>query len=130
MNKGRSFTVVAILGVAMASGGWLMGRSLRREAPKVVDGPRLFQQVMETVQKQFVDSLPADSLWKEAMLGMVDELHDPHSVFLVADRLKRFREQTTGQYAGLGLRVDVRDGWITVISPLPGSPSDRIVRTN
>ena len=124
MNKGRSFTVVAILGVAMASGGWLMGRSLRREAPKVVDGPRLFQQVMETVQKQFVDSLPADSLWKEAMLGMVDELHDPHSVFLVADRLKRFREQTTGQYAGLGLRVDVRDGWITVIAPLPGSPSE------
>ena len=58
------------------------------------------------------------------MLGMVDELQDPHSVFLVADRLKRFREQTTGQYAGLGLRVDVRDGWITVIAPLPGSPSE------
>ena len=69
MNKGRSFTVVAILGVAMASGGWLMGRSLRREAPKVVDGPRLFQQVMETVQKQFVDSLPADSLWMKRCLA-------------------------------------------------------------
>lgn len=124
MSKGRSFTVVAILGLAMASGGWLMGRSLRRAAPSVVDGRRLFQQVMERVEKQFVDSLPTDSLWKEAMLGMVDELHDPHSVFLVADRLKRFREQTTGQYAGLGLRVDVRDGWITVIAPLPGSPSE------
>jgi carboxyl-terminal processing protease len=124
MSKGRSFTVVAILGLAMASGGWLMGRSLRRETPSVVDGRRLFQQVMETVERQFVDSLPPDSLWKEAMLGMVDELHDPHSVFLIADRLKRFREQTTGQYAGLGLRVDVRDGWITVIAPLPGSPSE------
>ena len=101
-----------------------MGRSLRREAPAVVDGRRLFQQVMETVEKQFVDSLPEDSLWKESMLGMVNELHDPHSVFLVANRLKRFREQTTGLYAGLGLRVDVRDGWITVISPLPGSPSE------
>ena len=136
MSKGRSLTVAAVLGLAMASGGWLMGRTLRTEAPTVVDGRRLFQQVMETVQNQFVDSLPADSLWREAMLGMVDELHDPHSVFLVADRLKRFREQTTGQYAGLGLRVDVRDGWITVIAPLPGSPSeaaglqtgDRVVR--
>ncbi|HYW51083.1 MAG TPA: S41 family peptidase, partial [Gemmatimonadaceae bacterium] len=136
MNKGRSLTVAAVLGLAMASGGWLMGRSLRQEAPPVVDGRRLFQQVMETVERQFVDSLPADSIWKEATLGMVDELHDPHSVFLVADRLKRFREQTTGQYAGLGLRVDVRDGWITVIAPLPGSPSeaaglqtgDRVVR--
>lgn len=136
MNKGRSLTVAAVLGIAMASGGWLMGRSLRREAPVVVDGRRLFQQVMEAVQNQFVDSLPADSIWKEATLGLVDELHDPHSVFLVADRLKRFREQTSGQYAGLGLRVDVRDGWITVIAPLPGSPSeaaglqtgDRVVR--
>ncbi len=124
MSKGRSLTVVAVLGVAMASGGWLMERSLRREAPAVVDGRRLFGQVLETVGKQFVDSVPTDSLWKEAMLGMVNELHDPHSVFLVADRLKRFREQTTGQYAGVGLRVDVRDGWITVIAPLPGSPSE------
>ena len=124
MNKGRSYTVVAVLGVAMASGGWLMGRSLRAAAPAVVDGRHLFSQVLETVQNQFVDSIPVDSLWKEATLGMVSELHDPHSVFLVADRLKRFREQTTGQYAGLGLRVDVRDGWITVIAPLPGSPSE------
>ena len=124
MSKGRSFTVVAILGVAMASGGWLVERSLHRDAPTIVDGRRLFSQVMETVQNQFVDSLPPDSLWRRSMLGMVNELHDPHSVFLIADRLKRFREQTTGQYAGLGLRVDVRDGWITVIAPLPGSPSE------
>lgn len=124
MNKGRSLTVAAVLGLAMVSGGWLMGHSLRSEAPAVVDGRRLFEQVMETISTKFVDSLPPDSLWKDATLGMVDELEDPHSVFLVADRLKRFREKTTGQYAGLGLRVDVRDGWITVIAPLPGSPSE------
>ncbi len=124
MNKRRSLTVAAILGVAMVSGGWLMGRTLRRDAPTSVDGRRLFQQVLDKVERQFVDSLPVDSIWKEAMLGMVGELQDPHSVFLVADRLKRFREQTTGQYAGLGLQVDVRDGWITVIAPLPGSPSE------
>jgi carboxyl-terminal processing protease len=124
MNKGRSLTVAAILGLAIVSGGWLMGRSLQSEAPAVVDGRRLFDQVMETVSTKFVDSLPPDSLWKDATMGLVSELEDPHSVFLVGDRAKRFREQTTGQYAGLGLRVDVRDGWITVIAPLPGSPSE------
>jgi carboxyl-terminal processing protease len=101
-----------------------MGRSLVSDAPAVVNGRQLFDQVMETIGTHFVDSLPPDSLWKHATLGMVDELEDPYSVFLVADRLKRFREQTSGQYAGLGLRVDVRDGWITVIAPLPGSPSE------
>ena len=35
MNKGRSLTVAAILGVAMVSGGWLMGRTLRRDTPTV-----------------------------------------------------------------------------------------------
>jgi carboxyl-terminal processing protease len=124
MNKGRSLTIAAVLGLAMASGGWLMGRSLRSEAPAVVDGRRLFDQVMETISTKFVDSLPPDSLWKDATIGLVTELEDPHSVFLVGDRATRFREQTTGQYAGLGLRVDVRDGWITVIAPLPGSPSE------
>lgn len=136
MNKGRSLTVAAVLGLALVSGGWLMSHSVRSEAPAVVNGRQLFEQVMETISTKFVDSLPPDSLWKDATLGMVNELEDPHSVFLVADRLKRFREQTTGQYAGLGLRVDVRDGWITVIAPLPGSPSeaaglqtgDRVVR--
>jgi carboxyl-terminal processing protease len=124
MNKGRSLTVAAMLGLAVLSGGWLMGRGLQTEAPAVVDGRRLFDQVMETISTKFVDSLPPDSLWKDATLGLVNELEDPHSVFLVGDRAKRFREQTTGQYAGLGLRVDVRDGWITVIAPLPGSPSE------
>ncbi|MCC7055192.1 MAG: S41 family peptidase [Gemmatimonadaceae bacterium] len=136
MNLRRSLTVATVLGVALGTGGWLMGRSLRTDEPTVVDGRRLFSQVLDAVQNRFVDSLPPDSLWHMATLGMVDELHDPHSVFLVADRLSRFREQTTGQYAGLGLRVDVRDGWITVIAPLPGSPSeaaglmtgDRVVR--
>jgi len=133
MNKVRSATVAAVIGVALGSGGWLMSNALRPAGAtgwldsggaSTVDGRRLFGEVLETVQRQFVDSIPADSLWKNAMLGMVDELHDPHSVFLVADRLARFREQTTGQYAGLGLRMDVRDGWITVIAPLPGSPSE------
>jgi carboxyl-terminal processing protease len=124
MNKGRSLAVAAVLGVAIISGGWLMGRSLTSGPPAVVNGRQLFDQVMEMVGQNFVDSLPADSLWKRATLGMVDELEDPYSVFLVSDRLKRFREQTTGQYAGLGLRVDVRDGWPTVIAPLPGSPSE------
>jgi carboxyl-terminal processing protease len=136
MNKARGFAVAAVIGMAIASGGWLMGRTLRKESPVAVDGRKLLGEVMQLVGRQMVDSVAEDSLWKLATLGMVEELHDPYSVFLVADRLKKFREQTTGQYAGLGLRVDVRDGWITVVSPLPGSPSeaaglqtgDRVVR--
>ena len=136
MTKSRGMAVAAVLVIAMATGGWLFGRGLRNDAPVAVDGRRLFAQVLDAVQTKFVDEIPVDSLWKHATLGMVDELNDPYSVFLISDRLARFREQTTGQYAGLGLRMDVRDGWITVIGALPGSPSeaaglqtgDRVIR--
>jgi carboxyl-terminal processing protease len=124
MNKARGITVAVVIGIALATGGWLMGHTLRKNAPVPVDGRRLFAQVMDAVETRFVDTVSTDSLWKISTLGLVEELNDPYSVFLVSDRLKRFREQTTGQYGGLGLRVDVRDGWITVVGPLPGSPSE------
>src|SRR5512138_2602138 len=56
---------------------------------------------------------------------MLQELHDPHSVFLRADRLARLNESTTGNYGGVGIQIDVRDGWVIVLSPLPGSPAER-----
>src|SRR5512138_3989341 len=56
---------------------------------------------------------------------MLQELHDPHSVFLRADRLARLNESTGGNYGGVGIQIDVRDGWVIVISPLPGSPAER-----
>jgi carboxyl-terminal processing protease len=56
---------------------------------------------------------------------MLDGLHDPHSVFLRADRLARLNESTTGNYGGVGIQIDVRDGWVIVVSPLPGSPAER-----
>src|SRR4029453_376354 len=57
--------------------------------------------------------------------GMLGELHDPHSVFLRADRLARLNESTTGNYGGVGIQIDVRDGWVIVVSPLAGSPAER-----
>jgi carboxyl-terminal processing protease len=43
---------------------------------------------------------------------------------LTRDRLRRLREQTSGRYAGVGLELDVRDGFVTVIAPLAQTPAD------
>jgi C-terminal peptidase (prc) len=64
-------------------------------------------------------------LYTRAAAGMVDELGDPHSVYLTGRRLGTLTESTTGNYAGLGIQIDVRNGWITIISPLPGTPAER-----
>jgi carboxyl-terminal processing protease len=56
---------------------------------------------------------------------MLLELHDPHSVYLPPDRLAKLNESTTGRYAGVGIQMDIRDGSITVVAPLPGTPAQR-----
>src|SRR5438132_770718 len=60
-----------------------------------------------------------------AIDGMLDQLHDPYSVFLKRDDFRALNEATTGNYGGLGIQIDVRDGWITVVAPLPDTPAER-----
>src|SRR6185437_11706244 len=50
---------------------------------------------------------------------------DPYSVFLKPEDFRQLSEATTGNYSGLGVQIDVRDGWITVVAPLPETPADR-----
>jgi carboxyl-terminal processing protease len=56
---------------------------------------------------------------------MLYELEDPYTTLLPPDKLGRLNEATSGNYAGVGIQVDVRDGWLVVIAPMPGSPAER-----
>jgi carboxyl-terminal processing protease len=64
-------------------------------------------------------------MYRMAVDGMLYELEDPYTSLLPPDKLGRFKEATSGNYAGIGVQVDVRDGWIVVIAPTPGSPAER-----
>jgi carboxyl-terminal processing protease len=120
----RAFVALATMAGALVTGGWFLQRGLDGNA-STVNGARLFDQVVSHVADRFVDSLSQDSIYREALQGMLRELHDPYTVFLSGDRLARLNENTSGRYAGLGVQIDVRDGWITVVSPLPDSPAER-----
>jgi carboxyl-terminal processing protease len=121
--RSRAFVVLMVLSTALVTGGWLVSRGL--DGATSVSGPRLFTEVMAHVQRYYVDSVSTQELYGKAIDGMLDELNDPHSVFLRADRLARLNENTTGNYGGVGIQIDVRDGWVIVVSPLPGSPAER-----
>ena len=120
----RAFVALATMAGALVTGGWFLQRGLGGTASSV-NGARLFDQVVSHVTDRYVDSLSRDSIYHEALQGMLRELHDPYTVFLSGDRLARLNENTSGRYAGLGVQIDVRDGWITVVSPLPDSPAER-----
>jgi len=121
--RSRAFVVLGVLSTALVAGGWLVERGL--DGGTSVSGPRLFDEVMTHIERYYVDSVSTSDLYGKAIDGMLEELHDPHSVFLRADRLARLNESTTGNYGGVGIQIDVRDEWVIVVSALPGTPAER-----
>jgi carboxyl-terminal processing protease len=114
--------VVAV--ISFLSGGWLLQRGVASNG-NVYQQARLFDDVLGHVSAYYVDSIGESQLYDQAARGMLEQLKDPYSVLLTGDDYKALTEQTSGNYAGLGIQIDVRDGWITVVAPLPETPAER-----
>jgi carboxyl-terminal processing protease len=121
MTRTRAYVALALFAVVMLAGGQLLRASL---AGGGVARAALFDQVLTHVEDNYVDSLDPADLYAKAATGMVAELHDPNSSLLDERLFKRLTETTAGQYEGLGVQIDVRDGWLSVIAPLAGSPAE------
>ncbi|MEO7137634.1 MAG: S41 family peptidase [Gemmatimonadales bacterium] len=110
--------------ISFFSGGWLLQRGAASDG-NVYQQARLFDDVLGHVNTYFVDSIGETDLYQKATTGMLEQLMDPYSVLLTGDDYTALTEQTSGNYAGLGIQIDVRDGWITVVAPLPETPAER-----
>ena len=124
MKHRKIALVVVISALALASGGWLLQREAE-PASSVYQEASLFDAVLTHVADYYVDSIDERQLYQMAIDGLLDQLHDPYSVFLKRDDFRALSEATSGNYGGLGIQIDVRDGWITVIAPLPDTPAEK-----
>lgn len=124
MKQRRIVVVLAIVGVSLVTGAWLLQRQ-GAPAASVYQQARAFDDVLAHVADFYVDSIDEGKLYQMAIDGLLDQLHDPYSTFLKPDDFRSLSEQTSGNYGGLGLQIDVRDNWITVVAPLPDSPAER-----
>jgi len=124
MIRHKGLVVAAVVSAAVVSGGWFLQRETE-PAGSVYQQARLFDDVLAHVADYYVDSLDERQLYQMAIDGMLDQLHDPYSVFLKPEDFRQLSEATTGNYSGLGIQIDVRDGWITVVAPLPDTPAER-----
>lgn len=123
MRAERSWTTALVVGViSLTSGGWLLNQGV---PGGVVESRRLFEEVHHLIQSQFVDEVAAEDLYQMAIDGLLTELGDPHTNFLNPEDWEDVRYTTTGNYGGLGVRIDEKDGWITVVSVLPNTPAQR-----
>jgi carboxyl-terminal processing protease len=85
---------------------------------------KIFSDVMTIIQKNYVDQVDVKDLIYNSIKGMVSNL-DPHSSFMPPDMYKEMQVETTGTFGGLGIEITIKDGILTVVSPIEDTPAYR-----
>ena len=85
----------------------------------------VMQQIISYVDHFYFDIVDMDKIMDGAFHGLMEEL-DPHSTYIPAKEQENIDELFRGNFQGIGIEFDVLHGYITVISPVPDSPSDHV----
>jgi carboxyl-terminal processing protease len=83
-----------------------------------------FTKVISIVEQYGVDDVTIEELMDKALAGMMSNL-DAHSSYLSQADYKRLKVQTNGEFGGLGITVGMKDGALTIIAPIEGTPADK-----
>ncbi len=87
----------------------------------------LFWDAWELLKEKYVDakSLDANQMVYDSIKGMVASTHDPYTVFLDPEENKEFNQEMEGSFEGIGAEVGIKNGILTIIAPLQGSPAEK-----
>jgi len=83
---------------------------------------KLFSDVLEEIEANYVDAVDSEKLIQNAIKGMVSSL-DPHSAFMPPEAFDELQDDTKGEFGGIGIVITMKDGILTVISPIEGTPA-------
>ncbi|HWX19494.1 MAG TPA: S41 family peptidase [Candidatus Binatia bacterium] len=88
----------------------------------------LMAQAWNTIQRQYVDrtAVQPKDLTYGAISGMVDALGDTgHSTFLTPEMVTELRNMERGEFKGVGVEIQVKEGHVVIVTPLDDSPAQR-----
>jgi carboxyl-terminal processing protease len=126
MNERQGFIAAGFLSTAAAltliTSPNLFAKSDTNTTVSKLEALTKFTRVIGTVEKYYVDDLTINEIINKAIKGLMANL-DAHSSFLDAKSFKEMKIQTSGEFGGLGITVGMRDGALTVIAPLDGTPA-------
>lgn len=128
MQKHSRLWITGFIG-AFAGATMLLSSSLDAQVP-VAGESRLealakFTKVLNTVEEYYVDDITFNEIITKSIEGLLTNL-DAHSAFLDDKKFKNMKVQTEGEFGGLGITVGMRDGALTVIAPIEGTPADKV----
>jgi len=85
---------------------------------------KLFSEALSEIQKKYVEEKDSKELIYGAIKGMMSTL-DPHSTFMSPEEFKELEVETSGIFSGIGIEITLKDGILTVVSPIEGTPADK-----
>jgi carboxyl-terminal processing protease len=124
---------VFILG--LAAGAWRGTIVKSAEGRESYDYLRTYAEALDVVRKNYVDDVKDKDLIYASIKGVMESL-DPHSSFLTADMFREMEAETKGEFSGIGIEIDMVDGFLTVVTTMEEAPAfkagvrpwDRIVK--
>lgn len=123
----KKFVIAAIGGtlagtlLTLQIAGPLVAQENQRTA-SVYEQLDLFGDIFERIRAQYVEEVDEADLIEAAINGMLQSL-DPHSSYLSPEMASEMREQTRGEFGGLGIEVTQEEGWVKVVTPMDGTPA-------
>ncbi len=128
MAKGQKRTfklwrvmVLAVICWVFITGFW---QNLSADNEATYKGLKIFSDVLEMVEQNYVEPVDSRELIEKAIQGMVQSL-DPHSSFLPPEALDALQIDTQGEFGGIGIEITMQKGILTVISPIEGTPASK-----
>ena len=114
--------VTALVAVLLLGSG--IGRTVAAVAKESYENVEVFTTILAIVQKNYVDPVTPKQLIEGAVNGMLAAL-DPHSAYLTPDLYKELQVDTRGSFGGLGIEITLKNGVLTVVSPIEDTPAFR-----
>jgi carboxyl-terminal processing protease len=121
-SRAFRWTLVGIFAVSVVIFGPGVYRGLSDNREETYQGLKIFSDVIELVEKNYVDEVEPQKLIENAIQGMVSSL-DPHSSLLTPEAFKELQIDTQGEFTGIGIHVTMRNNLVTIISPIEGTPA-------
>ncbi|WP_348766410.1 PDZ domain-containing protein, partial [uncultured Salinisphaera sp.] len=89
-----------------------------------LDELRTFVEILNRVKQGYVEDVSDQALLENSIRGMLDGL-DPHSAYLNAEEFKEISISTSGKFGGLGIEVQMANGFVKVVAPIDDTPASK-----
>lgn len=99
-------------------------RSVKARSDEVYEKLKIFSEVLSIIQKNYVEETTSENLIYGSINGMLRTL-DPHSSFMPPDVYKELQVETKGSFGGIGIEISIKEGVLTIISPIEDTPAFR-----